>query len=245
MKKLISSLICLYALSSGYAQVIINPETLQKQDYTPLQSIGGTFGIGMPAIDNVFMNDGEWNKNKFGIQFSADYRYQFTKRKEINDNTVIFPTMFAIGGGLGFSYYSHDKLEKNNNKTDTLNFSAPYFEVPVYLEIGRPSLTKIKAFGKIGVKPAFKIGGDFTKNTLSENLEPFILRANVSAGVSMPLSSVDKDRLRNTILRIGLKYDFNLMPFTDSERKLHYFGLDISLIYCFKSIQIKKIINAE
>jgi len=305
MKKLIISIICLYAISVS-AQDIIDPETLKKQDYTPLSAIVCTVGGGVPFISNDLMNADVWKKNTgFGAQVSVDFRKHFTKEKVVGDNVVDHPTIFAIGAGLGVSYYNKSahfddfsetlpgltdidgdaydaRLSYRNIKEKT---SMLYLDIPVYVEFGRPSLTKVAVFGKIGLKPSLLVSKNFTGEGVYSlegyypewdvwlhgidrlgfydnqpaytepeyKYKPFVLWATLSAGITIPLSSVEKDILRKTVLRIGVKYDFSLMNISDATSesvipwssyqinqsnmlggngsKIHYVGLDFALMF--------------
>jgi len=65
----------------------------------------------------------------------------------------------------------------------------------------------------------FSNNGDlfYDKNTAPElNLNSFVLWSTVAAGFNIPLSSPDKDILRNVILRIGVKWDYSLMPISNN-----------------------------
>ena len=88
------------------------------------------------------------------------------------------------------------------------------------------------------------------------NLNTFILWSTTAAGFSFPLSSPDKDVLRNVILRMGIKWEYPFMSIskeidTDSQytnakywheqcnilkgsgNKMQYFGLEVGLIFDF------------
>ncbi|MCL2042438.1 MAG: hypothetical protein FWG84_10455 [Bacteroidales bacterium] len=314
MKKLIIALICLSAVSI-HAQDVIDPETLEKQNYIAINSVVATIGGGvLPFNGNDLMKSDIWNKPLgMGFQLSVDFRKQFAKEKVINDNVVDHPSMCAVGAGLGFSFYNKsanfDNFAENlPGLTDVDGYtyearlsysninekmSALYLEIPIYLEIGRPSLTKVSGFGKIGIKPALLLSGSFKgegtytwegyypewyallydiDHLVFENdagayknpeykYNPFVLWANVSAGITIPLSSVDKDILRTTLLRIGLKYDFTVMKISKSTSdlmlpgaeyqtnqsnmlggkgsSLHYAGLDVALIFCLRYTQVR------
>jgi len=314
MKKLIIALICLSAVAI-HAQDVIDPETLEKQNYIAINSVVATIGGGvLPFGGNDLMKSDIWNKKLgMGFQLSVDFRKQFAKEKVINDNVVDHPSMCAVGVGLGFGFYNKsanfdnfeeklpglididgDPFEGRLSYRDiNEKMSALYLEIPIYFEIGRPSLTKVSGFGKIGIKPAlllngnFKGEGKFTSegyypewNALLHDIpelgfytnedayqspeykyNPFILWANVSAGVTIPLSSVDKDILRTTLLRIGIKYDFTVMKISKSTSdimlpgaeyqtnqsnmlggkgsSLHYAGLDVALIFCLRYTQVR------
>ena len=325
MKKSIILLIFLYAVSA-HAQRIVNPMTGEKQDYTPLNAIAVTVGAGIPFISNDLINSDVWNKNiGFRTQLSVDFRKQITKEKThpTYNRVVDDPTIFALGAGLGFSFYNKSAdlkdyrdsipglIDKDGDKFDAIlsssnlkeKISACYLDIPLYVEIGRPSLTKLRAFGKIGIKPSILVSKDCTvegtytlegfykeigKKEVNVTLrdidvlgfctdepsyknpeykyQPFVLWANLSAGLSIPLSNSSNDKLSNTILRIGLKYDFALtkiskstseytlpgteVPLTGAKYNINrsnmldgstmqYLGLDMSLIFCLKYTQIR------
>jgi hypothetical protein len=305
MKKLIIVLICLYSVSVN-AQDIIDPETLKKQDYTPLNAIVCTVGGGIPLISNDLMKSDVWNtKLGFGTQVSVDFRKHFTKEKVVGDNVVDYPTIFAVGVGLGVSYYNKSAYfddfsetltgltdidgDKYDARLSYLNIkekvSMLYLDIPLYVEFGKPSLTKLGVFGKIGLKPSLLVSKNFqgegayslsgyypewdvllhdvdhlgfyddrpAYQTPEYEYKPFVLWANLSAGITIPLSSVDRDILRKTVLRVGVKYDFTVMNISAATSesaipwssyrinqsnmlggngsKMHYIGLDFALMF--------------
>ena len=88
------------------------------------------------------------------------------------------------------------------------------------------------------------------------NLNTFVLWSTTAAGFSFPLSSPDKDVLRNIILRMGIKWEYPFMSISkdiDTESqytnakywheqcnilkgsgsKMQYFGLEVGLIFDF------------
>jgi hypothetical protein len=283
-----------------------DPITVAKRDYTAVKSIVYNVGFGMPFISSDLLAGDHWNKNSgFAFQLGADFRKQFTTERILNDRVVNYPTSFAVGAGLGISSFSTSAEFENFSEqvtglTDidghTFNadlssrnvkeqLSLMYLDIPVYLEIGKPSKTKTKAWAKIGVKGSLLLSDNFkgegqytskgfypawnvtlhdipdlnynTNKQCYENpeykLNPFILWGNLSAGLSVPLSSPEKDVLRNTILKIGLKYDFTLTTISEGSANdlfpgssyrinqsnmlggkgagLQYLGLEIGLIY--------------
>ena len=243
--------------------VDITPTGVVKKDFPALKSIVYTVGFGMPSISSDLLpGDGIWDNNTgLAFQIGVDFRKQFTTERSMNNRVFDYPTLFAIGGGLGFSYFgqssglklSEESINGNDKDNDEYiarlsyrdvkeQVSLLYLDIPLYLEIGKPSKTITRAWAKIGVKGSLLLNGNFKgegqyastgyypkwdvelhdipvldyypNKACYENpeykLNPFVLWGNLSAGVSIPLSNPEKYILRNTILRIGLKYDFTL-----------------------------------
>ena len=280
MKKITVLVFCLCAVAIIYGQDDLNssqrrnnvyivtysdPIGVTKRDYIPLKSIAYTMGLGVPFISSDLFQEDFWNKNTgFAFQFGVDFRKQFTVERVSDQGRIVnVPTLFAVGGGLGFSSFRKSagfdsfldtvpKLtDKDGNSFDARlsykdikeQLSLFYLDIPLYLEIGKPSKTKTKAWAKIGLKASLLLSSNFNGsgkytskgyyypewkvelhhvpvlNYYTDedcykdpeyNLNPFVLWGNLSAGVSIPLSNSDKNLVRNTILRIGLKYDFTL-----------------------------------
>ena len=250
---------------------------LAKRDYTAIKSMVYNVGFGMPFINSGLLQSNLWNKNtRLAFQLGADYRKQFTTERIINERVVNYPTLFAIGGGVGLSFFRQtagfDSIseggkkgnleisDRDGNKFNPIlsysnvkeQVSLLYLDIPFYLEIGKPSKTKTKVWGKIGVKGSFLLWKDFIgqgtytsegyypewdvtlydisvlnfypkEDCYKENpegnklykLNPFILWGNISAGISIPLSNLEKNILRNTIIRIGFRYDYTLTKISE------------------------------
>jgi len=173
MKKivLIFSIICSIASS---AQVV------------PKQSFVFNFGYNFPAIKNDLTNSDFWDKKPgTGIEFSVDYRKQFRTRAREGDDVVLVPTSFALGIGLGISQIKQTAKFENFSETvkdftdidgnkcnvelDYQNVSETvsltYLDIPLYLEIGKPSREKISTYLKLGLKASLLISDNLTDNT--------------------------------------------------------------------------------
>ncbi len=283
------------------------PVKVERRDYTPLKSLVFNLGYGIPFISNDLLNSDIWNvKTGYAFQFGVDFKKQFTKEKIVNSRVVDAPVPLALGVGLGLSYYNKSAdfesySEQINNLTDVdgnrynanltyqnvkEQLSLLYLDIPLYLEIGKPSKTKVKAWGKIGLKGSVLLTNSFTgEGTYTStgyypdwniilhnvpvlgfqtnapcyenpeyNLNAFVLWSSVSAGITIPLSNPDKDILRDVILRLGIKWDYSLIPISKSTEntqftgstywldqsnilgdgsRMHYLGLEVGLIYSF------------
>jgi hypothetical protein len=245
-------------------------------------------GLGVPNINSKLTQQGFWDKGSgSSFHFGVDFRKQFARERIIGNRVVLHPSLFAIGGGLGLSYLksaaSIEQLTETHTGTDnsvwvwqgetffnqryeeTLIYnnvseqlSLLYLDIPLYLEIGRPSKTKVGAWGKIGVKGSLLLSDNFTgegtfdftrrypdmdnrelgMSDLVEmkdypngicyvnpdyDLNPFILWGTLSTGVTIPLSNTKKGIVRNSILRLGVNYDFTLNTISTGDRTNYFF----------------------
>jgi len=145
----------------------------------PKQSIVFNAGYFFPSINNT---NSDWKNNSgLGMEFSVDFRKQFRTMAMEGDDVVLIPTKFAIGFGLGMTIIdksamavfknnltSFDFEDKDNDKcvvklelndvNESVNLT--YLDVPLYLEISKPSRTKINTYLKMGVKASLKISND-------------------------------------------------------------------------------------
>ena len=295
-------------VSVSYAQnTDSNQQNTAKRDYPVLNSIEFSAGYGIPLLNNSLMGSTWDQKMGNGGQFSIEYRKQFTKRSTINNRVVDYPTIWAVGTGLGVSAFSKSAdlnlvSEQVNSLQDAdgdsynanLDYSGIkekvsllYIDVPLYLEIGRLSKTRIKGWGRLGVKGSFLLNDSFegqgsytsqgyypawdvTLHDVPEldyytnrsaytdpeyKLKPFVLWGTLSAGISIPFSNYKEEIIRNTILKLGVKYDFTITQVSEGSSNLmypgslyhinksniwggdgsriHYFGLEVGLVYAF------------
>jgi hypothetical protein len=144
----------------------------------PVNAIVFNLGYNIPMLDNKLMRSDFWNKKiGTGIDFSVDFRYQFQKRAIEDESIVSAPTYFGIGVGLGCSVLlkaieceKYNETLPNYMDVDGDNcevvldfqklqekFRLAYLDLPVYIEIGRPSRIKTSAFLKLGAKASLLV----------------------------------------------------------------------------------------
>jgi hypothetical protein len=152
----------------------------------PENAIAFNLGYNIPMLNNEVMKYDFWKKEiGTGLDFSVDYRRQFQKYVIEDNEVVTMPTWLAMGAGLGISYIRESawlenhsesflfKDKDDDNCTVKLDYtdvkesiSLTYLDIPVYVEIGRPSRVKISGFAKIGVKASLlmskKVKGEGT-----------------------------------------------------------------------------------
>ncbi len=305
MKKILI-IILVFGVELSYAQAVENSQqNTVKRDYPALNSIVFSSGYGIPFVDNSLMS--AWNQAiGNAAHFSIEYRKQFTKKKNINDRVVNYPSLWAMGVGVEISTLKHSATlnsisEQVNSLLDVdgdsynahLNYNAiqekislSYLDLPFYLEIGRLSKTKFKGWAKLGLKASFLLDNSFEgRGTYTSQgyypawdvmlydieklnfntdysaytdpkytLNPFVLWGMFSAGISIPLSNYEKEIIRNTILKFGIKYDFSITPISTKSSdsmflgsrylinqsnilsngtRIHRLGLEIGFIYAF------------
>lgn len=145
----------------------------------PENAIVFNLGYSTPTINNTLTNSDFWDKKTgTGINLSVDFRKQFQTDK-INDDGYIVsePKSIAVGVGLGISYLRQsagfenfsenlsdytdvdgDQCDINLNYQDVKeSIALTYLNVPVYVEIGKPSQVKISPYFKLGVKASLLI----------------------------------------------------------------------------------------
>ena len=252
-----------------------NPLKVERREHVSINSIVLNAGYGWSSISNDWPDELKENfyKNSGSAwQFSVHFRKQFMKEAAINDRVFDVPTAVAFGAGIGLSHYKKSigfkSFEEQLDETDkdgdnykahliysdvTEELGLTYLDIPLYLEFGKPSMTKFQPYARIGLKGSLLISNNpsragsfsstghynrvdgktvdvilfdisdlefannrdfaYDKKTAPElNLNSFVLWSTVAAGVNIPLSSPDKDVLRNIILRLGVKWDYSLMP---------------------------------
>jgi hypothetical protein len=244
MKKLIVLTVCLSAIFIATGQEVrrnnifivtdSDPISVTVRDHVVWNSIVYNAGLGIPSINSglprqVFGN----SPSGYSLQFGADYRKQIITKRIIDGRVARTPSLFAVGAGLGLSHFRHSAdFGTQTNGHITGQPSLWYLDVPVYLEIGKPSKTKVKAWGKAGVKGSLLLNDNFTYANDEAELNPFVLWGNVSSGVTIPLSSPERNMLRNTIVRLGVKYDFTLNSISKgSSNGIQNLGGEVGLIY--------------
>jgi hypothetical protein len=144
----------------------------------PINALVFNLGYNIPMIDNKLMRSNFWTKKVgTGLDFSIDFRHQFQKRAIVDDEIVSAPTAIGIGAGLGCIFLLKSTVCKDFKETITNfvdldgdncsvtldfqnlkeKFTLAYLDVPVYIELGRPSRIKISGFCKLGVKASLLI----------------------------------------------------------------------------------------
>ena len=152
-----------------------------KRDYPVLNAMVYSAGYGIPLVSNNLMSDVWDQKMGYAAHFTVEYRKQFTEEKVIMNRTVEYPTLWAMGVGVGVSTFSKSAdLNITSEQVNSLldadgdpynahldyqgineKFSLTYIDVPLYVEIGRPSRSKFKGWAKLGVKGSFLINDSF------------------------------------------------------------------------------------
>jgi hypothetical protein len=139
----------------------------------PENAIVFNLGYSIPMLDNAMVKNSFWDKKLgTGMDFSLGFRRHFMQRTIEDDEVVNLPTWFAVGAGVGVSYFhqsigfgslrdtltSHTDVDGDNCDV-YFNFqnvkeavSLMYLDIPVYLEFGKPDRMKTSAFFKVGVK---------------------------------------------------------------------------------------------
>jgi hypothetical protein len=157
--------------------------TLEYWEVVPENSLSFNAGYGIPLINNALTKADFWNK-KMGtaLSFGIDYKYQFQKITYEGFDKIKNPTLFGLGIGLGISYLTQSEFMNNhteslNSFTDTdgdlCNVSLSYsgikekvsltcLDIPLYLEIGKPSQVKISGYFNVGVKASLLLSGKFS-----------------------------------------------------------------------------------
>jgi hypothetical protein len=266
-------------------------------------------------ITPALANQDVWNKKTgMGLLFGVDYKHHFYGSKIVASEEIRYPQMVGIGVGLGVSHLSKkafmdDHTETVSNYKDKdgdicdaiLSYKGvkekvalTYLDIPIYLEIGRPSQVKLSGYFDVGLKASILVSGKFTgegtysasgfyktiggvptnveihdvdvldyysnKNGYEDpqySLSRFVLWGTVSGGISIPFSSLEKNKVSSCILRIGARADYSILPvskkisepvFKGDETnyrigqsnmlgangsRIFLFGFDVKLIYCF------------
>lgn len=157
--------------------------TLKIKTIVPQSAIAFNFSGGVLYINN---DAGSKMRNNYkpgnGWSFGIDYKRQFMQTDIVNNDFVKTPSLLGIGAGLGISYlyqssFIWDYSETLSNFTDVdsdvcdvkLSYKGiretltlTYLDIPLYLSIGKPSQTKISAYGNVGIKASIRVGNSFT-----------------------------------------------------------------------------------
>jgi hypothetical protein len=171
---------------------------LKRRVIVPKQAIVFNLGYNFPIVNNSLIKSDFWNKKTgTGLEFGIDFRHQFQKKEiDIDDIVISKPNCFAIGVGLGISYFHKsagfdnysEKLSNYSDKdgdkcTVNLNYrnvnetvNLAYLDIPLYLEIGKPSQVKTSVSLKLGFKASllifkkFEQDGKYTSTGYYEHL---------------------------------------------------------------------------
>ena len=156
--------------------------SLKSRVRVPANAVVFNLGYQVPWITNALTKADFWsNKVGTGIEFSIDYRRQFQKKVIEKNEIISVPTCFAFGIGVGISFihktsYFENFAETLNNYVDVdkdkctvkINYnnvkeavSLTYLDIPLYLEIGKPSRIKPSVSFKLGVKSYVLVGKRF------------------------------------------------------------------------------------
>ena len=279
--------------------------TFKKLSYrtiVPKNAIAFNLGYGVPFITKgKIYPDFVHDKVGMGLLFGVDYKHHFFESRIVGGEEIKSPRMLGIGVGLGVTHISKPSYWDDYTETyrsidkdgDTCNVTSyfkginskvglTYLDIPLYLEIGRPSQVKISGYLNVGVKASILVGkkitgegtctttgfyeqinGEIVNVTVSDveelgyytdrdlfanvtydHLSKFILWGSLSGGVSIPFSSLEKNKVSSCILRLGARADYSILPIVKNENKHspikrsfsnHVFllGFDVKLIYCF------------
>ena len=277
---------------------------LKYKTIVPKNAMSFNAGYGIPMTMNAGTNQDSWNKKTgMGLLFGIDYKHHFFETTIVGSEEIIVPKMVGIGVGIGVSHISkrafmddhtatiHNFTDKDGDVCDKrISFkgvkekiSLTYLDIPLYLEIGKPSQTKLSGYLDVGVKASILIsekftgegtcavtgfykeidgvptnveiteveelnyhseGNAFVENT-ENNFSKFVLWGSMSGGVSIPFSSLDKNKLSSCILRLGARLDYSILPIGKEYLngntpignmlggRMLLLGFDVKLIYCF------------
>ena len=157
--------------------------SIERRNIVPEKSIVFNLGYNIPFVSNSLINSDFWDKKMgTGIELGVDFRKQFQSKKIEDEYVISVPQSFAIGAGLGISYFHQSAKFENfsevlSNYTDVdgdvcnINLSyqnveesvsLAYLDVPLYFEIGKPSQTKTSAYFKLGLKASLLIFEKFS-----------------------------------------------------------------------------------
>ena len=165
--------------------VVADVETTRSLNYrsiVPEQTMSFNVGYGIPTITNTLTNQDFWDMGT-GFSFGVNYRYHFFTSNIVGNREVRQPTLFGVGVGLGISYlsqqavmnYTHTEILHNFVDRDgyicdvTLLYrgirervSLTYLDIPLYVEIGRPSQTRLSGFFNAGLRASILISHQFS-----------------------------------------------------------------------------------
>jgi len=157
---------------------------LNFRSVVPESAISFNLGYGIPIMNNALTNQDFWNsKSGTGLSFGVNYKHHFFISSVADGREVRQPMLFGVGAGLGISHLTQratmDYLytETLSNFVDrdgdiakvTLSYrgireriSLTYLDIPLYLEIGRPSQTRLSGFFNVGLRASILVSNQFT-----------------------------------------------------------------------------------
>ena len=163
-------------------------DVLKLKTIVPENAVSINLGGGVPVMFNSSPKKQDfWNrKSGVGLIFGIDYKHHFFTSQIANNKVIKKPSMFGLGVGLGISRLSQSAIMDGDNKytehlehfTDrdgdsaivTLsykgfkeNISFTCLDIPLYLEIGKPSQVKLSGYCNIGIKASIRIAGEYKK----------------------------------------------------------------------------------
>lgn len=156
---------------------------VEKREIVPQKTIVFNLSYGTPIFINSLLNNEFWNKRPGSVfQFNANFKYQLFEKTFVDEYEIEAPTNFGFGVGLGISNYNKsiyfDNYSENLNNIldiDNTYFNAilnykninesvnlSYFDIPLFIEYGKPNLTKSSIWIQTGIKASFLIAKNFT-----------------------------------------------------------------------------------
>jgi len=157
---------------------------LNLRSIVPENAVSFNLGYGIPTINNALTNQDFWDKGLgTGLSFGVNYRRHLFTSNIVDGREVRQPTLFGAGVGLGISHlsqqavmnYNHTEILHNFVDRDgyvadvTLSYrgirervSLTYLDIPLYLEIGRLSQTRLSGFFNAGVRASILVSNQFT-----------------------------------------------------------------------------------
>lgn len=156
---------------------------IEKREIVPEKSLAFNVAYGVPFLKNDLTSSDFWErKTGTAMHLAVDFRKQLKKEKIVDDYEITVPTGFAIGVGLGVSYYNKkiyfDNFSENllgiydyddtkfnafmsyKNIEESANFT--YLDIPLYIEYGKPYQTKLNGWVKLGIKTSLLIANKFS-----------------------------------------------------------------------------------
>jgi len=184
MKKQIFTVLFSLSATFLFAQANVNHNLLEDRFIVPQNAISFNLGYGIPTITNALTNQDFWDKRLgTGLSFGVDYRHHFFTSNIVSNIEVSQPTMFGVGIGLGINRltqqaimdYTHTEIIRNFVDRDgdicdvTLSYrgirervSLTYLDIPLFLEIGRPSQARLSGYFNAGLRASILISNTFS-----------------------------------------------------------------------------------
>lgn len=252
-----------------------NLENVKYKDIFLTDAVSINLGGAIPFIDNGLAKDKLWNeKTGQSWQFGIGYKHQIKKNEYANNMKITTASCVGFGVGLGVNYMQQSAFMEN--RTDTIkNFedidgyscearllykdikesiSLFYLDIPLYLEIGKPSLVKTTGYLDVGVKASILLFSqcngkgsyastcyDEEKNVVYENvdhlncypnmpinekLEHGLSRFALSGSLSGGVSIPFSSLARYSgwILQIGARVDYTILKVSKSIDEPYFKG---------------------